>query len=442
MRDQLNELESKLSDTKTSVQSLNRTQTEFFAKVDGSLISLNDSVKISLQALNISLITDIEEEILSLNCSLQTTTDICINEVSELSNRVNASLRLIAENLTMISETFEEQSYMYESKLTEMANSIINLSLNQTEIAERLDEALTSLNHSRKEHLQEFNRIETAMQTFDQTLETKTEALRLHFSKEIYNFSTSFNVSLHEITENLTLIVSTIQEQYNNLNATDKWFIEAQQNLSIGLQEANESAQALHLCHEETLQRTLQNLNDSTTSELSEALGQLSEFNTTVQTLLLNNEVVWDSINRSIELLQSDLTLNISQLETATETLNMSLESEYSVMLSSLSNVTQHLNISLSEVFKNLTKTIDTNSELINISFMELNESISSITSDQEDAYNWLNESLAEIILDANESTRHIIDFLNDRVEAIEQLFCGIFQLNSQTNQKTWNYSI
>ena len=111
----MNELESKLSDTETRVQSLNRTQTEFFAKVDGSLISLNDSVKISLQALNISLITDIEEEILSLSYSLQTTTDICINEVSELSNRVNASLRLIAENLTMINETFEEHSYMYES---------------------------------------------------------------------------------------------------------------------------------------------------------------------------------------------------------------------------------------------------------------------------------------------------------------------------------------
>ena len=323
---------------------------------------MNDSVKISLQALNISLITDIEEEILSLNYSLQTTTDICINEVSELSNRVKASLRLIAENLTMISETFEEQSYMYESKLTEMANSIINLSLNQTEIAERLDEALTSLNHSRKEHLQEFNRIETAMQTFDQTLENKTEALRLHFSKEIYNFSTSFNVSLHEITENLTLIVSTIQEQYHNLNATDKWLIEAQQNLTIGLQEAKES----------------------------------------------------------VELLREDLKLNISQLETATAALNVSLENEYSVMLSSLSNATEHLNISLHEVSKNLTKVIDRNSEQINHSFMELNESISSVTSDQENAYNWLNESLVEIILRANNSTRHMIGFLNDRVEAIE----------------------
>ena len=72
----MNKLESKLSDTETRVQSLNRNQTEFFAKVDGSLISLNDSVKISLQALNISLISDIKEEILSLNYSLQTTTDI------------------------------------------------------------------------------------------------------------------------------------------------------------------------------------------------------------------------------------------------------------------------------------------------------------------------------------------------------------------------------
>mgnify|MGYP001796679649 CR=1 FL=1 len=323
---------------------------------------MNDSVKISLQALNTSLITDIEEEILSLNYSLQTTTDICINEVGELSTRVNASLQLIAENLTMINETFEEQSYMYESKLTELANSIVNLSLNQTDIAERLDEALTSLNHSREEHLQEFNRIETAMQTFDQTLENKTEALRLHFSKEIYNFSISFNVSLHEITENLTLIVSTIQEQYHNLNATDKWLIEAQQNLSIGLQEAKES----------------------------------------------------------VELLRSDLKLNISQLETATAALNVSLENEYSVMLSSLSNATEHLNISLHEVSKNLTKVIDRNSEQINHSFMELNESISSVTSDQENAYNWLNESLVEIILRANNSTRHMIGFLNDRVEAIE----------------------
>ena len=402
------ELKSKLADTDSQLQSFNRTQTEFSAKVDGLLISLNDSVETSLQALNTSLTTKIRTDILSLNHSLQTTTDICINEVSEMSNRVNITLRLVAVNLTMISETFEEQSYMYESKLTEMANSIINLSLNQSDIAERLDEALTSLNHSREEHSQEFNRIETAMQTFDQTLQNETEALRLHFSEEIHNFSISFNVSLHEITENLTLIVSTIQEQYHNLNATDKWLIEAQQNLSIGLQDAKESTQAW------------QNLNDSTASEFSKIFGHLSEFNTTVQHTLSNNEMVWDSISQSIEILRSDLKLNISQLETATAALNVSLENEYSVMLSSLSNATEHLNISLHEVSKNLTKVIDRNSEQINHSFMELNESISSVTSDQENAYNWLNESLVEIILRANNSTRHMIGFLNDRVETIE----------------------
>ena len=96
------DLKSKLSDTNTQLQSFNHTQTEFSAKVDGLLISLNDSVKTSLQALNTSLTTKIRAEILSLNHSLQSTTDICINEVSELSNRVNISLRLNAENLTMI----------------------------------------------------------------------------------------------------------------------------------------------------------------------------------------------------------------------------------------------------------------------------------------------------------------------------------------------------
>ena len=96
------DLKSKLSDTNTQLQSFNHTQTEFSAKVDGLLISLNDSVETSLQALNTSLTTKIRAEILSLNHSLQSTTDICINEVSELSNRVNISLRLNAENLTMI----------------------------------------------------------------------------------------------------------------------------------------------------------------------------------------------------------------------------------------------------------------------------------------------------------------------------------------------------